>query len=198
VQYLDNKGVPGTANAKAMKANLDLFFNMVEDRQMRPVKCYGGPLAGEDSGCGGFQTDLTQHSEVRARITWPARDKRNPKLAGREVAWHEFTHFLHGNTDSSRPNTLLNDGTYAEGVKLWDQLTAKMKIGVHWFGRGYADFSDITRNYGGRVYDWEKRPNGAGLEMLTTMTEVLHGNPIDMFRNKDSEKVAQFLLEFIL
>jgi SPP1 gp7 family putative phage head morphogenesis protein len=199
VLYYDGKGVPGTANAKALKANLDLLFNMVEDRQMRPVKCYGGPLANSDAGCGGFQTDKAAHSEVHARISWPARDKREPRLAGREVAWHEFTHFLHGNTDSSRPNSLISGtGTYAEAVKLWDELTATMKIGNHWFGRGYQDFADITRNYGGRVYDWEKRPNGAGLEMLTTMTEVLHGNPIDMFRNKDSEKVAQFLLEYIL
>lgn len=189
----DRKGGNG-ADAKAVRGYLDAFFTMVEDRDIRQCKVIGGPLGkGYGSSTGGFHTDgWGTVSTIETRAKWTA--KADPIEGGRQVAWHEFTHHLHNNTDGKRPHTGL---AWTEAKVIWDDMTKNWTPQNTWCGKAFKEFGAITRDYGGRIYDWDG-PRGRGTEMVTTTVELLHDNPMELFGTKEKERLTQYLVEFIL
>ncbi|CAB4150379.1 Phage head morphogenesis domain [uncultured Caudovirales phage] len=190
----DTKGGQGN-DAKIVSRNLKQYFEMVEDRPIRPCDIHAGPLPkGNSPNTGGWHTDsYGSRSESRIRAKWNVGE--DPLFMAKQVAWHEITHHLHNNTDNARPR---QGDAWSASVALWNDITAKWTPQKTWCGRAFAEFGTITRDYGGRIYDHEKAPRGEGLEMITTMSEALHDNPLEMFGEPSRERIAQFYVEYIL
>ena len=194
VHVTDRNGANGT-NAKLVRGYLDEFFELVEDRDIRQCQVIGGPLQGRSASVGGFHSDgLGSVSTIETRAKYTGQF--DPIFSARQTAWHEFTHHLHNNTDGTRPK---NGLAWTEARKIWDDLTQNWKVQNTWMGKAFPEMANVTRDYGGRIYDWEGgNGRGTGTEMVTTTTELLHDNPLELFKSKETERLAQFLVEFIL
>jgi SPP1 gp7 family putative phage head morphogenesis protein len=195
VHIVDRNGLASGTNAKAVRGYLNDFFELVEDRDIRQCQIIGGPLQGRPSSVGGFHTDgLGSVSTIETRAKYTGQF--DPIFSARQTAWHEFTHHLHNNTDGTRPK---NGLAWTEARKIWEDLTQNWKVQNTWMGKSFPEMANVTRDYGGRIYDWEGgNGRGTGTEMVTTTTELLHDNPLELFKSKETERLAQFLVEFIL
>lgn len=202
-----NYTIKGTADdVDDARQTMARFSKMIEDRPLKDVDITIMKTS-KGNANGWHQSNFyrTANSEIHSV-------RESPR-----TLVHEFTHHLDAFTDlydKKIKNPAHQPKRAGGGAKPWGlafdacgetttAINATRKVTKEWHGSGYSGWNNITRDYGGHIYNMENDPfygGPHGYEMPTTAMEILWDTPVDLWLKEDiaAHQVGQYMLEFIL